>query len=80
MFLNICYHNEHHDFPNIPWSRLPLLTQKAPEFYLNLKYYTSYTQVLFEFFLNRGIPFDELFDVPIDTPFGKFFPKYKKDH
>jgi sphingolipid delta-4 desaturase len=27
------YHNEHHDFPNIPWTRLPELRRIAAEFY-----------------------------------------------
>ena len=31
--LNIGYHNEHHDFPDVPWSRLPQLKQMAPEYY-----------------------------------------------
>jgi len=80
LFLNIGHHNEHHDFANIPWNRLPKVTAIAPEYYLNLKHYTSYTQVLFEFFTNPGIPFDELFDVTIETPFGTIHPKSKKDH
>jgi len=28
---NTGYHNEHHTFPNVPWSRLPRLTRAAPE-------------------------------------------------
>jgi sphingolipid 4-desaturase/C4-monooxygenase len=31
--LNIGYHNEHHDFHEIPWRRLPQLKAMAPEFY-----------------------------------------------
>lgn len=34
--LNIGYHTEHHDFPMIPWTRLPLLRKMVPEYYENL--------------------------------------------
>lgn len=46
---NIGYHNEHHDFPNVPWSRLPALRAAAPEFYDHLTYHTSYIRVLLSF-------------------------------
>ncbi len=40
--LNIGYHNEHHDFPDVPWRNLPLLKRMAPEFYDGLKSHKSW--------------------------------------
>jgi fatty acid desaturase len=34
--LNLTHHVEHHDFPSVPWSRLPDVTKAAPEFYARL--------------------------------------------
>ncbi len=50
--LNIGYHNEHHDFPDIPWSRLPLLTQTAPEYYRTLASQSSWSGLLVSFISN----------------------------
>jgi sphingolipid 4-desaturase/C4-monooxygenase len=50
--LNIGYHNEHHDFPNIPWQRLPQIRSEAPEFYDFLTYHTSYLRLLVAFLFN----------------------------
>jgi sphingolipid delta-4 desaturase len=50
--LNIGYHNEHHDFPDIPWSKLPQLKQMAPEFYAGLKTHGSWFRLLFKFILD----------------------------
>ena len=47
--LNIGFHNEHHDFPDIPWSRLPSLTRMAPEYYLPLAKQTSWSRLLVTF-------------------------------
>lgn len=46
LILNLGYHTEHHDFPNVPWSRLPLIRKMAPEFYESIPYHTNYTMAL----------------------------------
>ncbi len=47
--LNIGYHNEHHDFQEIPWMRLPELRKIAPDFYDNLKCHRSWIALMFTF-------------------------------
>jgi sphingolipid 4-desaturase/C4-monooxygenase len=51
---NMGYHNEHHDFPQVPWSRLPEVRAAAPEFYDHLYHHRSWTRLLFHFIFNRG--------------------------
>ncbi|MHA6297960.1 fatty acid desaturase [Devosia sp. CAU 1758] len=50
--LNVGYHNEHHDFPSIPWNRLPELRRIAPEFYISLQSYASWTRLVCSFVFN----------------------------
>lgn len=50
---NMGYHNEHHDFVTVPWSRLPALKAAAPEFYDTLYAHYSWTKLLFRFVLDR---------------------------
>ena len=52
---NVGYHNEHHDFPRIPGSRLPKLKKLAPEYYEDLYSHNSWTRVLFKFITNADI-------------------------
>lgn len=52
---NVGYHNEHHDFPNIPGSRLPELKKMAPEYYDNLHSYQSWTKVIFQFLFEKRV-------------------------
>ncbi|KAG9051343.1 hypothetical protein FS837_009610 [Tulasnella sp. UAMH 9824] len=46
---NVGYHNEHHDFPSIPWTRLPRLKAIAPEFYDTLPSHPSWPLVIWNF-------------------------------
>ena len=48
---NVGYHNEHHDFPNIPGYRLPEVKRIAPEFYDNLPCHHSWIKVLYDFII-----------------------------
>jgi sphingolipid delta-4 desaturase len=52
---NVGYHNEHHDFPSIPWNKLPDLKNEAPEYYDSLKAHKSWTKLFFRFLFDKNI-------------------------
>lgn len=52
---NVGYHNEHHDFPNIPWTRLPALRKLASEYYDNLPYHESWPLVTWKFVMDPNV-------------------------
>lgn len=52
---NVGFHNEHHDFPSVPWNRLPQIRKGAPSFYNTLFYHTSWTKLFFRFLFDKEI-------------------------
>ena len=52
---NVGYHNEHHDFPNVPWTRLPALRAMAPEFYDHLPQHKSWPLVIWRFVVDPNV-------------------------
>lgn len=52
---NVGYHNEHHDFPAIPWTRLPKLNEIAKEFYEPLPCHKSWPLVLWQFIVDKEV-------------------------
>jgi len=52
---NVGYHNEHHDFPSIPWNRLPEIRKGASSFYDTLYYHTSWAKLFFRFLFDKEI-------------------------
>jgi len=55
VMFNMGFHNEHHDFPMVAWSRLPQLYRMAPEFYRTLFAYQSYTRLVVKFIFDKEI-------------------------
>ncbi|XP_037731599.1 sphingolipid delta(4)-desaturase DES1 isoform X1 [Drosophila subpulchrella] len=52
---NVGYHNEHHDFPAVPGSRLPEVKRIAREFYDTMPQHTSWTRVLYDFIMDPAV-------------------------
>jgi len=52
---NVGLHNEHHDFPAVPWTRLPKLREIADEFYADLPHHRSWTYVIWQFIFDSEI-------------------------
>lgn len=52
---NVGLHNEHHDFPAIPWTRLPVLRDIASEFYDDLPSHQSWVRVIWQFIWDKEV-------------------------
>jgi len=52
---NVGFHNEHHDFPQVPHSRLHRLREIAPEFYEPLARHASWCWVIWTFLTDKSV-------------------------
>src|SRR5262249_35048743 len=52
---NVGYHNEHHDFPSVPWRNLPAIKQLAPEIYDRIMAHQSWTRLFFRFLFDPSL-------------------------
>ncbi|CAE6393450.1 unnamed protein product [Rhizoctonia solani] len=52
---NVGYHNEHHDFPSVPWTRLPALRRLAPEFYDTIPSHPSWPMLTYRFIFDQDV-------------------------
>ncbi|WVF67944.1 hypothetical protein IAT40_002706 [Kwoniella sp. CBS 6097] len=52
---NVGYHNEHHDFPSVPWTRLPQLRAIASEYYDPLPSHKSWPYVTWKFITDPSV-------------------------
>lgn len=52
---NVGLHNEHHDFPAVPWTRLNKLHGMAREFYEDLPCHKSWILVIWQFVLDDRV-------------------------
>jgi sphingolipid 4-desaturase/C4-monooxygenase len=53
--LNVGYHNEHHDFPSVPWNLLPEIKRLAPEYYEPLLAHNSMMKLFLQFLFEQEI-------------------------
>lgn len=51
--VQVGYHNEHHDFPSVAWTKLPELHRIASDFYAPLPCHTSWPGVTFRFIFGK---------------------------
>ena len=52
---NVGYHNEHHDFPSVPWNNLPKLHKVGEKWYRGIAYHNSWTRLWLRFLFDKDI-------------------------
>lgn len=55
LIFNVGYHNEHHDFPTIPGSKLPEVKKIAGKYYDDLYAHESYSKLIWKFLTNKNV-------------------------
>jgi sphingolipid delta-4 desaturase len=50
-------HCEHHDFPQVPWHRLPSITRIAPEFYRHVSPERTWSNVVWNYYWRTDLTF-----------------------
>lgn len=53
---NVGYHNEHHDFPNVAWSKLPQLS-KIGKYKETIPYHESWVKAMWQFLVDDHVTF-----------------------
>lgn len=60
---NVGYHNEHHDFPYVPWSRLSkvrkIVKEYSNDFYENIVSYDSWYKIFSKFIINDDVSLND---------------------
>jgi sphingolipid 4-desaturase/C4-monooxygenase len=52
---NVGFHNEHHDFPSVPWTKLPKIKELAPTYYTTLHSHNSWFKLFLRFLFDKEI-------------------------
>jgi sphingolipid delta-4 desaturase len=67
LLFNRGYHAEHHDFPSIPWNRLPRLRRMAPDWYDSLRSHRNYIAALVHFVFNSHLTlYSRVYRTPVE--------------
>jgi sphingolipid delta-4 desaturase len=53
--LNVGHHNEHHDFPSVPWNKLPKVRKAGEKWYHGIAYHKSWTLLWLRFLFDPKI-------------------------
>jgi sphingolipid 4-desaturase/C4-monooxygenase len=52
---NVGYHNEHHDFPSVPWNKLPMVNKAGEKWYNGIASHNSWVSLWLRFLFDKNI-------------------------